>query len=312
MEEIDVFKSLRESVDGELAPIVDEREAARLKLIADHKAWIKKIKKEHPSPYQFFKVGVYIRYFNQTKYENYLDNHKMQFIDLIQGCPNWTLVDFYVDQGQNAPKMENAPEWCRLLDDCFNNKVDLIITHKVSNVSRDADELTFCARLLSARKHPVGMYFIGEDIFTLASYYQRDLRDRHLLIRAVVESYGLQIGKTRAPGTITCVSTLERIFDKYGYEILERTLRLVIGSWEGDLASFGANILSAVATVAYVDGEKINDEIFVEKVGACSVKSITRTARERRPGLPGFWEAILLAYNFKKKSQSDEAETEQK
>lgn len=65
----------------------------------------------------------------------------------------------------------------------------------------------------------------------------------------MVESYGLQIGKTRAPGTITCVSTLERIFDKYGYEILERTLRLVIGSWEGDLASFGANILSAVATV---------------------------------------------------------------
>lgn len=26
-------------------------------------------------------------------------------------------VDFYVDQGQNAPKMENAPEWCRLLDE---------------------------------------------------------------------------------------------------------------------------------------------------------------------------------------------------
>ena len=96
MEEIDVFKSLRESVDGELAPIVDEREAARLKLISDHKAWLKKTKKEHPSPYQFFKVGVYIRYFNQTKYENYLDNHKMQFIDLIQSCPNWTLVDFYL------------------------------------------------------------------------------------------------------------------------------------------------------------------------------------------------------------------------
>ena len=51
MEEIDVFKSLRESVDGELAPIVDEREAARLKLIADHKAWLKKTKKEHPSPF---------------------------------------------------------------------------------------------------------------------------------------------------------------------------------------------------------------------------------------------------------------------
>lgn len=83
MEEIDVFKSMRESVEDEFSPFVDEKEAARLKLISDHKAWLKKIKKEHPSPYQFFKVGVYIRYFNQTKYENYLDYHKMQFIDLF-------------------------------------------------------------------------------------------------------------------------------------------------------------------------------------------------------------------------------------
>ena len=178
MDEIDVFKSMRESVDGELSPFVDEKEAARLKLIAEHKAWLKKIKKEHPSPYQFFKVGVYIRYFNQTKYENYLDYHKMQFIDLINKYPNWTLVDFYVDEGQAAPKMESAPDWCRLLEDCFNRKVDLIITHKVSNVSRDPNELTLCARLLAAQPHPVGMYFIGEDIYTLASYYQNDIRDK--------------------------------------------------------------------------------------------------------------------------------------
>lgn len=177
MEEIDVFKSMREAVDGELSPFADEKEAERLKLISSHKAWLNKIKKEYPSPYQFFKVGVYIRYFNQTKYDNYLDYHKMQFVDLIQGCPNWTLVDFYVDKGQNAPKMENAPEWCRLLNDCCEGKVDLIITHKVSNVSRDADELTLCARLLATRHHPVGIYFIGEDIYTLASYYRQDLHD---------------------------------------------------------------------------------------------------------------------------------------
>ena len=102
----------------------------------------------------------------------------MQFIDLINKYPNWTLVDFYVDEGQAAPKMESAPDWCRLLEDCFNRKVDLIITHKVSNVSRDPNELTLCARLLAAQPHPVGMYFIGEDIYTLASYYQNDIRDK--------------------------------------------------------------------------------------------------------------------------------------
>ena len=41
MDEIDVFKSMRESVDGELSPFVDEKAAARLKMIATHKAWLK-------------------------------------------------------------------------------------------------------------------------------------------------------------------------------------------------------------------------------------------------------------------------------
>ena len=40
MEEIDVFKSMREAGDSELSPFVDEKEAARLKLIAEHKAWL--------------------------------------------------------------------------------------------------------------------------------------------------------------------------------------------------------------------------------------------------------------------------------
>ena len=179
MEEIDIHAKLAQIETAPHFSMIFDGDTEKAEMIAEHLMWLHSIRRERPLVTKSYKVGIYIRYFNQTKYENYLDNHKMQFIDLIQSCPNWTLVDFYVDQGQNAPKMENAPEWCRLLDDCFNNKVDLIITHKVSNVSRDADELTFCARLLSARKHPVGMYFIGEDIFTLASYYQRDLRDRH-------------------------------------------------------------------------------------------------------------------------------------
>ena len=33
---------------------------------------------------------------------------KQEFIDTIALCPNWTLVDFYVDEGQTAPYMENA------------------------------------------------------------------------------------------------------------------------------------------------------------------------------------------------------------
>ena len=146
-------------------------------LLRKHKAWLELIQHEYPMPYRHYRIGVYIRYFNQTKYENYLDYHKQQFIDTIALCPNWELVDFYVDEGISAPNMESAKDWCRLLDDCFAGRIDLIITQKVSNVSRKPSEIAFIARILAAQKRPIGMYFISEDLFTLASYYQEDLRE---------------------------------------------------------------------------------------------------------------------------------------
>ena len=77
--------------------------------------------------------------------------------------------------------METAEEWSRLLQDCYEGKVDLIITQKASNVSKKQTELSFCARILASLKKPVGIYFISEDIYTLASYYQEDLKDPFFL-----------------------------------------------------------------------------------------------------------------------------------
>ena len=146
-------------------------------LIRRHQLWLSTIRKEYPLPSHPYRIGVYIRYFNQTKYKDYLEYHKKQYEDTIALCPLWTLVDFYVDSGSVAPNMESAPEWCRLLDDCFSGKVDLIITQKVSNVTRKPQDISLISRLLAAQEKPVGIYFISEDIFTLASYYQQDLHE---------------------------------------------------------------------------------------------------------------------------------------
>ena len=157
------------------------KENPRKQLIARHRHWLDSIQHEYPMPYVPYKIGVYIRYYNQTKYEDYLQKHIEQFSDDIALCPNWTLVDFYIDKGMNAPRMENAKEWCRLLDDCLCGKVDLIVTQKVSNVSNDPEELALVMRLLATQKHPIGIYFVSEDMFSLASYYRRDMKDRGFL-----------------------------------------------------------------------------------------------------------------------------------
>ena len=146
-------------------------------MLAEHRAWLKSIKHERQLPKHPFHVAVYIRYFNQTRYENYLFAHKKQFLDTLALCPKWDFVGFYVDEGSTAPNMETAPEWSRLLQDCYDGKVDLVITQKASNISKKLSELAFCTRLLAALPHPVGIYFISEDIYTLASYYQEDLHD---------------------------------------------------------------------------------------------------------------------------------------
>lgn len=156
----------------------DPFEEARRRTLARHKLWLETLQHEYPGPYAHYRIGVYIRFFNQTKYDNYLLYHKQEFVDTIALCPNWTLVDFYVDEGQSAPCMENAKELSRLLQDCLDGKIDLIITQKVSNVTRNPAEITLVSRLLATQEKPVGIYFVNEDIFTLASYYQEDMRER--------------------------------------------------------------------------------------------------------------------------------------
>ena len=119
MDEMEVFTKLEEiNAVTQYGELFGE-DIDKAKQIAAHKSWLQSIRHERPSVTHPFRVGVYIRYFNQTKYDNYLSYHKKQFLDSIALCPKWEFVDFYVDNGASTPYMENAPEWCRLLEDCM-------------------------------------------------------------------------------------------------------------------------------------------------------------------------------------------------
>ena len=63
--------------------------------------------------------------------------------------------------------------------------------------------------------------------------------------------------------------------------------------------SLSANFLNGVARLIVAFGNSLKDDIFKEKVGFMSVKQLSRTAKERRPGSIGYAEAMLVAYNRK-------------
>ena len=123
--------------------------------------------------------------------------------------------------------------------------------------------------------------------------------DKQLLLNELVESFELKIVSMPRPSGICAVGALEYIYDHCGYEVLSRTLRLVIGAWEGSQISLEASMLKGVARLLFVFDTSIKDEIFIDKLSTVSEKEIIRTAKERRGGTMGFAEAMLIVYNRK-------------
>lgn len=81
-EELEVFKKLAEAeVTPDFSvPFTGNYEVDQQ--IVEHKAWLKTIRHEQPSPRRRYRVGIYIRYFNQTKHDNYLEYHIRQYQDI--------------------------------------------------------------------------------------------------------------------------------------------------------------------------------------------------------------------------------------
>lgn len=123
--------------------------------------------------------------------------------------------------------------------------------------------------------------------------------DKQLIIRDLVESYGLKISSKTAPGHICAVATLESIYDRYGYHVLDRVLRLMVGTWEGVTQSLSANMLNGLARLVFAYGDNLKEEMFKDKLSKVSIKELVRAANERRAGSLGFAEAMLIFYNKK-------------
>lgn len=54
--------------------------------------------------------------------------------------------------------------------------------------------------------------------------------ERQLTIKSLVESYGLTISNAKSPGAICAISSLGFIYEKYGFHVLDRSIRLCIGA----------------------------------------------------------------------------------
>ena len=185
----------------------------------------------------------------------------------------------YVFNGQHTAEIvaavsgsRDTPVWCMIYDDLDYEQEADIFANQMKNVK------------------PLSPY----DVFN--GHCQAG-NNKELMIKGLVESYNLQVSSKTGPGLICAVGALESIFDKYGYEMLEKVLGLIIMTWEGEQKSFSANIMNGMARFLYSYQDKVSETVFKEKLGIISIKELTKTAKERKAGSLGFAEAMLIYYN---------------
>jgi len=126
--------------------------------------------------------------------------------------------------------------------------------------------------------------------------------DAQIIIKSLVESYGLILTSARVSGGVCAINCIQKLFDRHGYHLLNRVIRLCVITWEGDPMSLSANMMNGVSKLIIAYGDTLKDDVFRDKVGGYSARDISRTARERHGGQQGFAEALLLAYNRKAKT----------
>lgn len=185
----------------------------------------------------------------------------------------------YVFDGQHtietvatASGSRETPVWCMIYDDLeYEQEADIFANQK---------------------KHTRPLKSI--EIFNAHIEAESDVQ---LTIKSIVESYNLTISSRKIPGHISAVSALEYIFDKYGYHVLDRTLFLLVSTWEGEVDSLGCNMLKGMAKLIVAYNESLNDEQFVDRLSKVSVREIIRTAKDRHNGTQGYAEAMLNQYN---------------
>ena len=126
--------------------------------------------------------------------------------------------------------------------------------------------------------------------------------DKHIIIKTIIEQCGLRLAKAKSNGGICAVSALREIYDKCGYEGLDRTIKLIVKTWEGEANSLTSNMLRGVSLIVATFSDSLRDDLFAERIGSVSSREIARTAKERGGGAVGYAETMLLLYNKKTKS----------
>lgn len=114
------------------------------------------------------RVAVYVRVStgdpSQTSSYELQKNH---YQDVVNRRSDMRLKEIYADEGISGTSLRRRDAFLRMMQDCRDGKIDIIVTKSVSRFSRNILDCIGYVRQLAALNPPVGVFFETENVFTL-------------------------------------------------------------------------------------------------------------------------------------------------
>lgn len=112
------------------------------------------------------RVAAYCRV--STDSEDQLNSYKSQvqyYTDLIKANSEWSLADIYADEAITGTQVTKREDFQRLINDCMNGDIDLIVTKSISRFARNTLDTLKYVRML--KEKGIAVFFEEENINTL-------------------------------------------------------------------------------------------------------------------------------------------------
>ena len=136
------------------------------------------------------------------------------FQQMIKDNPSWEEVGIYADEGKSGTNMKNRPQFQKMIEDCKEGKIDLILTKSVSRFARNTMDCLRVVRELKSLSPPVGIYFEDVSLNTVEAKNEFTLGVMSLVAQ----------GESEAKSAAITWSIIERF--KNGIPILPTTFLL--------------------------------------------------------------------------------------
>ncbi|HAT4314026.1 TPA: recombinase family protein [Clostridium perfringens] len=112
------------------------------------------------------RVAAYCRV--STDSDDQINSYNSQvsyYTDLIRKNNEWDFVDIYADEGITGTQISKRTNFQRLINDCMNGEIDMVITKSISRFARNTLDTLKYVRMLKEKN--IAVYFEDEKINTL-------------------------------------------------------------------------------------------------------------------------------------------------